>query len=218
MRAAARRQVERFDVDQPERAAAKRLFPQRQARRLVCVGEPDRHRPILPDEAVRVGFRGRNLRRRQLARHVDRRRLGAEMKAHRAHAKQFVDRRRQHVLAGVLLHVIEAPRPIYRAADRLSVVQGPWSLVRPWSWVQDVRDRPVFLVDHIDNAKVAQPPGVERLAAGCGIERGAVEDHAEAFRRAVHAHHGGVERLEVRIGVVEASGHLRADWPLTTGT
>jgi hypothetical protein len=81
-----------------------------------------------------------------------------------------------------------------------------------------VGDRSVFLVDHIDDAKVSQLPGVEWLAAGGGIEGGAVEDHAQAFRRAVHARHGGVERLEIRIGVVEAGGHLRADWPLTTGT
>ena len=81
-----------------------------------------------------------------------------------------------------------------------------------------MRDRSGFLVDHIDDAIVTQLPGVEWLAAGGGIERGAVEDHTETLRRAVHASHDGVERLEVRVGVVEARGHLRVDWPVTTAT
>jgi hypothetical protein len=72
-------------------------------------------------------------------------------------------------------------------------------------------DRSVFRVDHIDDAEVAQLPGVERLPAGRGIERGAVDDHADTVRRAVHARHGGVERLEIGIGVVEPSGHRRAE-------
>ena len=40
----------------------------------------------------------------------------AEVEALGAHAKQAIERRRQHVLPRVLLHVIEPPRPVDGAA------------------------------------------------------------------------------------------------------
>ena len=109
-----------FDVDQPQRSLALRLLPQRQRRDLLRAGEPDRHRPVLPDDAVGFVLGARDLGRVELAREIDRRGLGAEMETLGPRAEQPIERGRQHVLAGVLLHVIEAPRPVDRPRARVA--------------------------------------------------------------------------------------------------
>ena len=58
------------------------------------------------------------------ARQIDRRRELPHVEALGADAEQPIERRRQHVLAGVLLHVIEAPRPVDLAADDLAGLQA----------------------------------------------------------------------------------------------
>jgi hypothetical protein len=120
VRAAARRQVEALDIDQPQRAPAHRFLAQRQPRRLVRAGEPDRHLAILPDDPIRFRFRRRDLGRRRLAREIDRRDGRAEMKTDRPDAKQPVERRRPHVLPRVLLHVIETACPVDLAVHGLA--------------------------------------------------------------------------------------------------
>jgi len=70
-----------------------------------------------------------------------------------------------------------------------------------------VRDRAVFLVDDIDDAKRSQEAGVERLSAGRGVERRAVERHDEPLVAVFDALDRRVKRLKIRIGVVEAVGH-----------
>ena len=81
------------------------------------------------------------------------------------------------MLAGVLLHVIEAPRPV-----DLAVCFASWL---PHSGLlDDVHDRPVVFVDDVEDARSAEKTGVKRLAARGGIERCAIEadeDAAVAF-------------------------------------
>ncbi len=79
--------------------------------------EANRHAPVLPDDTVGFGFGGSNLDPGELSSHIDRRRVLAEMKAHGPHAEQSIDRGREDMLAGVLLHVIEATGPIDRPDD-----------------------------------------------------------------------------------------------------
>ena len=69
--------------------------------------------------------------------------------------------------------MIEAPRPVDLALDRAPRLQRSRLL-------DDVRDRPVLVVDDVDDARSAEKPGVERLAAGGGIERGAIEADEDA--------------------------------------
>ena len=122
VRAAARREVEAFDVDEAKRSLAERLLSQREIRRVLFGREPDGHRPIFPDDAVGLGLGRGDLDGAHLAREIDRRRLRAEMKAHRPDVEETIERRRQHVLAGMLLHVVEAPAPVdfavHDVADR----------------------------------------------------------------------------------------------------
>ena len=106
------------DVDQPQRSLALRRLAQPERRGLLGA---TRNGSSPDDPPRRRGWprprRGRS-RSPSLARQIDRRGLSAEVKALGARAEQPIERRRQHVLAGVLLHVIEAPRPVDRALDR----------------------------------------------------------------------------------------------------
>ena len=92
MRAAAGRQVEALDLDQPQRAAADRLLPQLQRRRFLAARVADGDRPILPDDPIRLALGCGDFIRRHLARQVDGRRRDAKMEAQRAHLKQVLER------------------------------------------------------------------------------------------------------------------------------
>jgi hypothetical protein len=58
------------------------------------------------------------------------------------------------MLPAMLLHVIEAPRPIDFTRD----------FARCDRRVQNV-SHALFFVDHLDNTRATQRPGIERLAA-----------------------------------------------------
>ena len=78
---------------------------------------------------------------------------GAEVKADGSGAEEPVERRRQHVLAAVLLHVIEAPRPVDRAPDLLSGLRfRPRSASSPSTWT----DRAVVFVEDVHDAECAE--------------------------------------------------------------
>ena len=86
------------------------------------------------------------------------------------------------MLAGVLLHVVEASGPVDVARDRIAVDRR----------AQHVRD-PLSLVDDVRHLGAAEPSGVVRLAAGGGVERRAVEVDSPAVVGAIDNH-----RLEGR--------------------
>jgi hypothetical protein len=69
------------------------------------------------------------------------------------------------VLAGVLLHVIEAPGPVDHSGDSLPGLQGS---------SHHVPDLAIVTVDDIEDAVAAQGAGVKRLAPRCGVKRGPV--------------------------------------------
>src|SRR5439155_16520190 len=106
--------------DQPQRAAALRLFTQRHARGVLSVRVADCDGTILPDDEVRLSFGRREVARRELPSEIDRRHRRTEMKADCPDAEHPVERGRQHVLTGVLLHMIEAPRPVDDTMHTLS--------------------------------------------------------------------------------------------------
>jgi len=184
--AAAGRQVEPFDVDQSQRSAARRFLAQRQRRGFFGRHEADRHRTVFPHHAVGFGFGGGELGRRQLAFQVDGGRVRAQVEAQRPRAAHAQNRRGQHVLSGVLLHVIEAAGPIDLAVDVLA-----WCQTR---LLDDVSDPAVFLIEHIDDPQAAQCPGVERLTAGGGIEGRPVERDRPAVAARFDLLDGGVKR------------------------
>ncbi len=100
------------DLDEAQRAGAVRFLAQRQRGRLFGGDEPDLNRAILPDDAVGLGLGSGDLGWRDRAMQVDGRRRRAQVEALGPRLAHAVEGRRQHVLAGVLLHVVEAPRPV----------------------------------------------------------------------------------------------------------
>ena len=114
--------------------------------------------------------------------------------ADRAVAEELVQHGREEVLAGVLLHVVEAAGPVHAA------VHG-----RPVDRVGEQVGDAVTLVHDVHHRGAAEGPGVVRLAARGGIEGGAVEVYSAAAVGTVHD--GGVEVAQVGVGVVEAEGH-----------
>ena len=65
----------------------------------------------------------------------------------------------------------------------------------------------VFFVDHFRYGHASQRAQVEGLAAGSGIEGGAVEVHAAAAVRGID--HAGAELAEIAILVIETFRHRR---------
>src|SRR5439155_13689129 len=105
--------------------------------------------------------------RRQFTSQVYRRALRTQMKADGTGGEEAITRRRQNMLASVLLHVIEPPCPI---DDAVNDIPGPTSL-----FIDDVHHIAGFIVVDLNHSRVAERAGVERLTAGCRIETGAVQ-------------------------------------------
>ena len=72
---------------------------------------------------------------------------------------------------------------------------------------KDVRNRAAVLVRDVDNRHAVDRPGVERLAARRGIERGPVERHGRAAVVHEHAGDDSVETTAVRVCVIDPGGH-----------
>ncbi len=88
------------------------------------------------------------------------------MKTPRSQAKHPIDGRREDVLAGMLLHVVEAPRPVDRPTDRLPRRHLPAACV---AFVEHVRHAAIVFVENIDDVQGAaiakKRAQIERLAA-----------------------------------------------------
>ena len=83
---------------------------------------------------------------------------------------EFFEYRRQQMLPGVLLHMIEAPGPVHLARH----VSEPQRLF-------DNVHHPVPFVNHLAHRDSAEHPHVERLPARAGIKRRAVEIHPPSW-------------------------------------
>src|SRR5579863_814439 len=106
------------------------------------------------------------------------------------------------MLAGVLLHMIEAASPIdaalhFKMNERIT---------------HNMRNA-IPLVNHFDDVRSTQLPGIERLAAGCGIKRGAIEIDALPVRtRGIRTHfnHASPEFGEIAVLIIQAVCHCTA--------
>ena len=112
MCAAAGRDVELLDFNQPQDALALRLLAKRHRGGFSGVSESNRDGTVLPDDPVRFPLDARDLAGRDFPLEIDRRRDRAEVEAHGSHLQQAVERGGQDMLAGVLLHVLEPPGPV----------------------------------------------------------------------------------------------------------
>ena len=100
-------------------------------------------------------------------------------------AVQLVQGRREHVLAGVLLHVVEAPRPVDAAVHRRPVERPGRPRARP--------RRPPSTTS--TRARRRGVPVSKRLPARGRVEGGAIEDDGRSGRR-----RGGAENVGLELG------------------
>jgi hypothetical protein len=70
--------------------------------------------------------------------------------------QKTIEGRRQHMLPGVLLHVVEAAGPVDAAGDACPLLEMP---------VDEVQDRAGVRVHYLDDASGAKHAEVERLPA-----------------------------------------------------
>src|SRR5262245_56344859 len=92
------------------------------------------------------------------------------METERAVLEQAIERGRQDVLAGMLLHVVPTASRVDGTADA-----GPGCQRA----VEDMENL-TALVHHVDDAYLAERAGVVRLAARRRVEGRLVQDHRDA--------------------------------------
>ena len=109
----------------------------------------------------------------------------------------MIERGRQDVLAGVLLHVIE---PACSVDGALHVRAG-----RDYA-IENVQDL-VALIHNVDDASLAERACVERLTARGRIEGGTIQDRRRLAIQIAHVHNACVELQHAGVGVIEALGH-----------
>ena len=191
MRAAARAAV-RAGEGHDAHVALERLFAAVVDRvQLRAAVELDVDGVILIDVPVRRCLDLQQLLPRNVGVEVDGHALHAHVEAHIVAAVARADQPRADVLAGVLLHMVEAPRPVdlpvYGRADG----QGRGAFVRDDA-------RPFVYVQHLG---AAEHTGVIRLPAALGIERRAVEHDGEAVLDRLAREHPRVKFRQKGVGV-----------------
>src|SRR5581483_9881227 len=174
--AAAGGEVEVADINQPDFAFALRQLAQAERARFVKRNEANLDRAVLHYNLVAEPLGGnRLLSAERLGSEINRARLGAHVKRNRGQIEEAHERAREHMLASVLLHVIEATLGIdgavnprarlqMRHARRIDVVHNTAAV--GFGDFGDARLRPVRF----------KPASVENLAAAGGVESGYVED------------------------------------------
>ena len=117
------------------------------------------------------------------------------MEADRGERELFGHDRAEQVLASVLLHVVESTQGINQASGVVEA-SGPWGV--------ENMDDVIGFFDDIEDLAIAERAQIVRLAAGGGIERGAVQRQPQAIVRAMT--NAGGEVPEVGVVIVKSVG------------
>jgi hypothetical protein len=192
--AAAGLPVKAFDLDGAQDPLALDRLAYSRLGKLLCRPEAHPHRPVFKDDPVGAPLGlFHQARVKPRCGEVNRRDLATQVERHGRKLEQLEKRRGEQVLAGVLLHVVEAALPVNGAADRAC-----GDLL-----VGEVYECLVVALQHLHNGGAAKSAGIMRLAARCWIKRGAVEHHLPAgiFRSAapLGARRFAGERLSLKL-------------------
>ena len=201
-RACRRRPTDRnpVDLDQPQAArsapapcAAAAAPPPRRVANRIATGRSSQTTRFASASAASISAR------RDLARQIDRRRLGAEMKAHRPHAAA-ADRTRPTARAGRCAAACDRSGAASRSR-RARAAPGASGASR-----RRARSSPSSSSTTSTTRAPPSAPGVERLAARRRIERRAIEHDRRdrAVRQLARRRRSRRTRASSGIGVVEA--------------
>lgn len=129
--------------------------------------------------------------------------LRTEMKTHRPESVVRGEHGGEQMLAEMLLHVIETPRPVDRAGDR--------DCVRWEGRLEEVADSALIIHLDIENTGGIQVPVIRGLPTPLGVKSGSVENDGRVVLPHVLEENPGGEGGECRVGEVEAfRGHSAA--------
>ncbi len=148
VRPAAGLQIGGLYFDGAQDALAIDFFSHPEFRKFIRRAVADVHRTIFEDNLI-CGALGafEKFHRRFRAAQINRADFGSEMEGNRGQAEAFLKHGRQKMLAGMLLHVVEAPRPV-DAAVHFRIC---------WTAVDDVNDFVARIAD-VENIGVANFP------------------------------------------------------------
>jgi hypothetical protein len=136
------------------------------------------------------------------------------VKAFRPRGRHALECRGEDVLAGMLLHVLETPRPIDPSVDWS---RSRWLRRTPFQSArfEHVDDRAVVSIHHVDDRRVSQAAGIERLPSRGRVERRPIEHHGGPPLVRLGSKDARVELCRVRVDVIETFGHGRdlPAWP-----
>ncbi len=130
--------------------------------------------------------------------HIDGGAFRAHVEAHGLEVEQLFEDGGEQVLAGVLLHVVEAAAPVDDAGGGAGGDQGIGGR-------GEVVGDAIALIDDVEDGDAAEGAGVEGLAAGGGVEGRAVEVGDAAIGGGFEDQRGKI--AQVGIGVIETVGH-----------
>src|SRR5215467_10610438 len=205
MSAAAGRQVKVDNINESQLSCLFRWqLAQFELTRLFHRDKPNVDRSVVSNNLVRKLLRRRHLNGAQgLDRQVDGAGFNSHVKTDCWSIEQANECRRKHVLAGVLLHVVAAPRGIDQTDNILAFFQ----LLR-----NNMKDLAVFFLGHfgywhfpvVGQDKFA---GIENLSAARGIKRCAIQHYGDTSVPFGGLEHTRVEAIKKGIVIVEALRH-----------
>ena len=203
MRAAAGAELLVADLHHAYMLLHRRRLAQGKRLQLLFVRKPAANGHVRLNVAVHVVLQRAQLLRRQAHApvrqlHVDRRIVLSQMQADRVPGKMPPAGSGQHVLAGVLLHVVEAARPVDAPLDPLSDGQRR---------VYHVPHFAVLVHVHVHDARAAQRACVVGLPAAGGIKRAAIQPHAPRVLLRLARQHRRVKFLQIGIVVIQSLRH-----------
>ena len=128
---------------------------------------------------------------------VDGGNAASQMERNSLEFEELDERGGEHVLSRVLLHVIEAARPVDCAVNR----------ARSDGLVGEMRDFAILGVEHFHDCGSAQVACVKWLSARSGVKRGAIQAHAPTRSLRFASEDLRVEFVQKRIVVIQPFNH-----------
>ena len=147
---------------------------------------------VLPQVLVGLGLNGQHPLPRDVGIIVDDHLIRAHVEAHIVTVVGAAEHTGDDMLAGMLLHMVEAPRPVELAVDGIAHRQR---------LIAGVGDDAALFAD-ILHRSTAQHAEVAGLTAALGIEGGGIQHHGEAALALLAGEDGGLKRTQKGVLII----------------